>query len=85
MDGMIESQNGKNRMLDDRITGVDKRHQKQVDNHCPRIRQLETFMIEIKPIKKLYDKVGTFAIGVIILLGSTVIGVAVYLKDHLTK
>jgi len=40
-DRIIESFNGKFKMTDDRITGVDKKHQKQADNHCPRIRELE--------------------------------------------
>ena len=40
-DRIIESQGGKNLMLDNRITAVDKLHQKQADNHCPRIRKLE--------------------------------------------
>lgn len=33
-DRIIESFNGKNKMTDDRITAVDKKHQKQADNHC---------------------------------------------------
>lgn len=59
--------------------------QKQIDNHCERIRETEKCIGSMKPIKKLYDKIGSFAIGLIILLGGAVISVAVFFKDHLSK
>lgn len=40
-------------------------------------------LAEMKPIKKLYDKISGFAIGVIVLLGSSVIALAAYIKSHL--
>ena len=47
-DRIIESQNGKNKMLDGRITSVDKLHQKQADLHCNEIKAVKEAQGEIK-------------------------------------
>ena len=65
--------------------GKNDEQQKQIDNHCGRIRGIEKAIVGISPMKKFYDKIASFSIGVIILLGSTVIGLCLYLKDSLTK
>ena len=57
--------------------------QKQIDNHCERIRSVEELLQAMKPVKRLYEKISNFTVGLIILLGGAVIAVAVFFKDHL--
>ncbi len=61
--------------------------QKQIDNHCSRLRdnakKLSIMEIEMKPIRRLYNKFIDFVIGFIIIIGSLAIGAILFLKDKL--
>ncbi len=84
IDHMIESYNGKFRMIDDRITKDKKDSQKQLDNHCPRIRKIENRIIELQPSKKFYDKIRDFSVGIFVLLGGTIIAMASYIYHKIS-
>lgn len=57
--------------------------QKQIDNHCERIRGAEGRIIELQPSKNFYNKIRDFAVGSIIILGGAVIAMASYIYDKL--
>lgn len=59
--------------------------QKQIDSHCLRLRETENSINELKPVKKLYDKMSSFAIGVFITLGGAVLFAATWIKNSLTS
>lgn len=74
--------------IDDSISdGKDKHTSQQValDRHCKTIKKMNEEIIGLRPMKKFYDKMRDFSMGVIILLGGTVISLCVYLKEHLFK
>lgn len=90
-DQIIESQNGKNKMLDNRITAVDELHQKQADNHCPRIREIEKNIgkVDIQKLK-IETKLNAFkiatAIGSVVLFITLLFDtVADWFKHILTR
>ena len=53
----------------------------KVHDHCLRIRATENNLIEIKPLKKLYDKAAAISIGIMITLGIAVISLALFLWE----
>jgi hypothetical protein len=79
------SNNGKLRMLDDRITNETGENKKLIDNHCARIRANEQFIKSLEPVKNLYDKAAIASLGIMITLGLTVIGVAYTLAEKLKQ
>ena len=67
------------KMQDDR----NEEQQKQIDNHCSRLRETEGSIIELQPSKRFYNKIRDFAVGSIIVLGGAVIAMASYIYDKL--
>ena len=74
--------------LDDSIAdGKDKHNaqQKAIDIHSKSIKELNDEIIGLRPMKKFYDKMRDFSMGIIILLGSVVLALAGYIKAHFLR
>jgi len=77
-----------NQRMDDLILTSNQRIDEAknlIDNHCGRIRKntntLEVIKTELEPIKKFYNRITDFSVGIIIFVGSIIGGIIYFLKN----
>lgn len=85
IDHVIESQNGKNRMMDDRITKNCEETEARIDCFNDRIVAVEKEQETLKPVKKFYNKAAAASLGIMITLGMTVIGLCYYIYENVLR
>ena len=85
IDHVIESQNSKNRMMDDRITKNCEETEARIDCFSDRIVAVEKKQESFIPVKKFYDKAAAASLGIMITLGMTVIGLCYYINENVFK
>jgi len=54
-----------------------------IGNLAGRVCQVETVQESFRPVKKFYDNAAAAALGIMITLGLTVIGLAYYIYEHM--
>ena len=84
MDDIIASFNNYKNTTKQYTDEQHKGQQGHLDNLCKRTRETENKVLELQPLKKFYDKIRDFSVGVFVLLGGAVITMASYIYHKIS-